>query len=105
MNEKAEDFEKMINEMREEFKKNLLMVGVIILGTFIIVGEFTKLNAEPPQEIVVYDEKTNIIYTTDEQTYKEWEKNPYRDNYPFHLDNRFHKQGKKFTQNYNQARK
>jgi len=99
MNERAQEFETALNELREKFLKNMLMFGAAILLTITFFGKYS-ITPQNTDEFVLYDAKTNIIYTTDAKTYKEWEKYPNHDSYPFQNDPRFHKKSQKFTKHH-----
>jgi len=83
------EFEGQLDDAIKMLRKKLLALAI----TFVAVMGFLRLAfPHKRQTQIIYDEKTNNIYSTDQKTYNEWAKNPNRENYPFQEDPRFIKQ-------------
>jgi len=86
------DFESQLDGVIQVFRKRLVTFAVAFVG-FMVIFKFA-FGSQRRQTQVIYDDKTNNVYSTDEKTYREWMKNPNREKYPFHTDPRFIKQNK-----------
>ncbi len=72
---------------REVLQKGLIYYTLLFFGFVLLLS--TGVKREPHRNCVVYDEKNGQVYVTDRVTFQEWENNPHKENYPFHVDPRF----------------
>lgn len=86
------DFDSQLEGVIQVLRKRLITFAVAFVG-FLVVFK-VGFGSQKRQTQVIYDDKTNNIYSTDEKTFREWMKNPNREKYPFHTDPRFIKQNK-----------
>ncbi len=70
-------------------RKKILALALTFLGLM----AFLRLAfPHKRQTQIIYDDKTNSVYSTDQKTFNELMKNPNKDSYPFQEDPRFIKQ-------------